>query len=357
MGHVQLPRERAGVPNKRRRMEDDDDNYTGMSRAESTTQDNKMMSTLGKSTGQAAGSGSAWEGQQESLATDRFMHHQHGDMKNDVHHHLSVTAHVMDQGGPICSGWTNVPGVPDIMKFSMGFFTGNQMSGQANEFNQYYLCKMKSFTITFKDIIVTLEASTSVGLTTMADVVTEWRRRPLPGNWNALPLGQAPPDPAEYPDWWQDWRPAVDGAVSFKFHVNSRRVPAWLANAMHVIPTVAQRRDPTLYRSLRQFLFGTSQLTNFVATGTNAGDFNTSPPQVPMEMCAFTSEWLDFFFEWRARNCPNTQSGTNTAARYNIQIDTEWEMSYRLSALTNTNYPPPSNYIDEYYDDIVNDDE
>lgn len=324
----------ARAPKRARYVEEDDHDHAESHHAENSAQDNKMMAASGHSTGSAAGSGSAWEGQAQSLATDAFIHHQHNDMKNDIHHHLSVSSHLMDQGGPICSTWTPVPGVVDLLKFSMVYFTGNQMSGQANEFNMFYLCKMKSFTITFKDIIVALEASTNVGLTTMADVVTEWRRRPLQGNWAGTGV-QAPPAVTDYPDWWQDWRPAVDGAVSFKFNVNSRRVPAWLANARS---GAASWQDPTKYRTLRQFLFGVSPGPTIV-NGANGGDY-TSGSFMPScwEMCAYTWEWLDYFFEWRARNCPNAQSGTNTSARYNIQIDTEWEMGYRLTSIHTINW-------------------
>lgn len=284
------------------------------------------------------GMGSAWAGQHQSLATDAFVHHDFTSMKDDIHQTISTSSHLMGQGGNICDTWTAVPAFSDVLEISMGMFNGNQLMGGANMFNQYYLCKLKGFKIIFKDIIVALEASTNVGLTTMADVTTEWRRRPRVAKYNSAqpPLTDLP-DPAQYPDWWQDWRPATDGAVSFGFPVDSRRVPTFMANAMR--PTnIPGGEDPRIvttgvYRTLRQFLYGVGTNSQFTDTAPNQpGDIvNVSLGAAALELTAYTWEFMDYFFEWRARNCPNSTSGTNTSARYNIQIDSVWEMSHRVT--------------------------
>lgn len=330
-----------GLSSRKRARQDDDyrdeDTEGNYSKGADEAADMASMAEYGKSTGSMGGAGSAWEGQKESLKTDSFIKTQFTDVRNDIHHALKVSSHLNGQGGNICDAWTVVPGAPDVLKLTMGYFTGNQLMGQANMFNQYYLCRLKGFTITFKDIVVALEASTNVGLTTMADVTTEWRRRPLPGNF-AGTGNQAPP--TNYPDWWQDWRPAVDGAVSFRFNVNSRRVPAWLASAQLTVPN--DYTNVANYRSLRQFLFGTNNISYTLNT---IGDIvpNTTSYVYPAELAAYTHEWMDFFFEWRARNCPNATSGTNTSARYNMQIETDWEMSHRLTKINSVYTTVPVN--------------
>lgn len=292
------------------------------------------------------GMGSAWEGQHQSLATDAFVHHDFTSMRDDIHQKIATSSHVMAQGGNICDTWTAIPAFANVLDISMGMLTGNQLMGGANMFNQYYLCKLKGFKVIFKDIIVALEASTNVGLTTMADVTTEWRRRPAMARYvpNAAdPLGRTnPPDQTQYPDWWQDWRPATDGAVEFYFDVNTRRVPTVMANARPGNSTNPRSVVAGNYRTLRQFLFGYD--SNYVFSDGNIVD-STGPAAslVPsQEFIAWTWEYMDYFFEWRARNCPNATSGTNTSARYNIQIDAIWEMSHRVTASIDTRFNPGS---------------
>lgn len=310
------------------------------------------MATTGYSHGgrSIAGTGSAWEGQMASLATDNFMQNNFASMRNNVHETITTSSHVMSQGGNICSTWTRVPAFSDVLQISMGHITGNSMMGHANLFNQYYLCRLRSFKVIFKDIVVALEASSSLGLQVMSDVITEWRRRPqasllaTAGSPGFAAIEQ--PNPADYPDWWGDWRPATDGAVEFNFNVSSRQVPAFIAAAR----STAGPKDPTAYMSLAQFLYGhafgrRNNATNtggiMWATVAPGGDFGD--PAVATNgviyhpyAAATSFNWLDYFFEWRARNCPNSTSAVNTSAIYNIQIDAVWEMEHRITDIHNT---------------------
>lgn len=311
------------------------------------------------SAGMAGVSGAAWEGQMRSLQTDAMQHDQKGNMKNDIITHLTTSAHKMGQNGTICQAWTKVAlqGVqtPSLLNLSMGDLTGNTMSGQANEFNQYWLCRLKRFKVIFKDIIVLLEASTSVGLQVMSDVITEWRRRPMM-EYNKNPDGSAqtnliPPPESEYPDWWGDWRPATDGAVEFDFEVNSGEVPVWVVQAQQS-QGPRDWKDPTRYQTLGQFIYGTTYRQQFRPSGVadaSAGDHGqfdiqiSGPPIGVMGyhpyLAAQTKNWLDYFFEVRARNCPQSSQSANTSVGWNIQIDAEWEMKHRITTIPAGTYP------------------
>lgn len=335
----------------------------------------EQMSQYGRGdTRNVSGMGSAWEGQKASLQSDAFQHNQMLNMKDDIHTTIFTSAHVMGQGGNICDTWTKVPAFCDVLATSMGHLTGNTHAGQANLFNQYYLCKLKKFRIQFKDIVVCLETSTSIGMQVMSDVITEWRKRPQA---QLLDTGAgvniiSQPNSAEYQDWWGDWRPATDGCVTFDFEVNAGEVPAWIASTLvDSVGLPSSYKDPTKYMDLAQFLYGfpasTDQGCNppnislgaLVMAGPNTlgrfalshGSAGTAPLAYHPYLAAKTMNWMDYFFEWRARNCPNATSGANTSARYNVQIDAEWDMSYRLTAIPTLFRPPP---IREKYDDEAN---
>lgn len=334
--------------NTRKRALDESEDYQSAIRESSEEQTIQEMAQYGRGDTRAiSGMGSAWEGQMASLQSDAFQHHQMLNMKDDIHTKIFTSSHIMGQGGNICDAWTKVPAVCDVLSISMGHLTGNTHAGQANLFNQYYLCKLKKFRIQFKDIVVALETSTSIGMNVMSDVITEWRKRP-----QALLLKTTPastsiiqqPATTEYQDWWGDWRPATDGCVTFDFDVNSGEIPAWIASTLLNNPANGNPqlyRDPAQYMTLAQFLYGFPTAdpgcapagggiimsANGFDHGAAANSLLTYHPYVS----AKTMNWMDYFFEWRARNCPNATSGANTSARYNVQIDAEWDMSYRLS--------------------------
>lgn len=268
----------------------------------------------------------------ESLRTDAFTEHDFSSMRNDVYHHITTSGHIMSQGGPICQDWTKVSGTGfPVLSMSMGWLTGNTLMGSGNIFNQYWLCKLKKFRITFKDIVVNLETSTTIGLQTMSDVVTEWRRRPQGSLFGGNPI--VPPE-TQYPDWWGDWRPATDGAVTFEFQYNGRETPAWIANAVkYGTDTSTAYRDPTNYRSLGLYSYGSAhpvEWTNDADLLQHGGDTERIRWHQPYTL-GDPRFWMDYFFEWRARNCPNAQSSANTSAAYNIQIDADWDLSYRMT--------------------------
>lgn len=328
-------------------------------------QEMQAMSTSGYSSGSGGGggTGSAWEGQMQSLKTDAFLKGQFQDVRNDVHTTLTTSAHIMNQGGVICQNWTTIEGPfkktyvgsdelqgdkVSLLNLSMGHISGNTMSGMANIFNQYYLCKLKKLTIIFKDIVVATEASTNVGLHFMADVITEWRRRPS-FIYNGTHAGQPVPfADNDAPDWWQDWRPATDGAVEFTFDIESNEIPTFVANAI-IAPnsgtvTNAQMKNPDNYRTFGQYIYGNPNGAIFQNSTTNtpwrfssivAGTFT---PYVAVG----AHNWLDYVFEWRARNCPNSESGVATSAAYNIQINAQWDLSYRQTAINPGTYPNPT---------------
>lgn len=343
----------ARVPAKRRRIEttDDDDGQLPTSSAAQQSKDMlEEMSSLGTGNPHTLGqSGSAWDGQMKSLATDNFTIHDFTSMRNDVYQKITTSSHIMAQGGAICSNWTRIPGISDVLNISMGHMTGNTMMGSANMFNQYFLCKLLSFKVIFKDIVVALEASSSVGLQLMSDVITEWRRRPQAEYLSPQPVSPGPgdtgmwaPDQAEYPDWWGDWRPATDGAVEFTFHPHTREVPAFLANVMRRGPPPINVKDPASYATLGQFMYGDTKLQQYSTGATlRPGDrgptSQTGAANYHPYATATPHNWMDFFFEWRARNCPNSTSATNTSALYNVQIDCVWQLAYRTTALTTAN--------------------
>lgn len=302
-------------------------------------------------------SGSAWDGQMRSLQTDAMQKNQHSDMKNDIRHSIVTSSHIMSQGGAICSTWTPIQfgeGVFNTVNLSMGLLTGNQMSGQANVFNQYLLCRLKRYKVIFKDVVVALETANSLGLQTMSDVTVEFRRRP--GHFYIGPVPNSaesilPPDNSKYPDWWTDWRPCTDGAVEFDFEVNSREVPAYIASARSSFTTGYEEVND--YMSLGQFCYGTTstitpQLRWSPADGLvgDHGQFNVTSGDYHITyhpyISAVSHNWLDFFFEWRARNCPNSSANLQTSASYNVQIDAEWDMSYRVTQINDTRYPFPA---------------
>lgn len=328
-------------------------------------QDMQMMSKSGYSSGGGGGggTGSAWEGQMQSLQTDAFLKGQFQDVRNDVHTSLTTSAHIMNQGGVICQDWVQIDGpfkktygggdIPgdktSLLNLSMGHVTGNTMSGMANIFNQYYLCKLKKLTIIFKDIVVATEASTNVGLHFMADVITEWRRRPTFIYNGTRDNSVVPFANNDAPDWWQDWRPATDGAVEFSFDVESNEIPTFVANAI-LAPatgqiTNAQMKNPDNYRTFGQYIYG----------NPNGSVWQTSATTEPWRFQSISSgtftpysavgshNWLDYVFEWRARNCPNSESGVATSAAYNIQINALWDLSYRQTAINPGTFPavPP----------------
>lgn len=338
-----------GRGTKRQRVEDDNGNTRAFNETVGQGDNMQSMATLGKQNGMAQGTGSAWEGQMQSLATDAFKHNSFESMRNDVHTSIVTSGHIMDQGGAICSGWTALPGIATTLDISMGDMTGNTLMGEANLFNQYYLARLNSFKVIFKDIVVVLEASTSVGLTTMADVVTEWRVRPKLSYVVGLDLANA-----DYPNWWMDWRPATDGAVEFHFPVHGANVPAFLASARKSNPTSAPYKDRTSYRTLGQYVYGETRVENFqqISASARYGDFGSDTGAGLVSYnpycAAQTHHWLDYFFEWRARNCPNNTSAAVTSARYNIQIDASWDMSHRVTSINNTRFfTPPARNVNE----------
>lgn len=320
----------------------------------------QTFATTGYGSSAGAGlSGAGWDGQMRSLQTDRMQHKQYTDMKNDVRHALTTSSHIMGQGGSICKDWKAVQlqgtTTPSTLNLSMGHITGNCMSGQSNLFNQYQICRLKKFKIIFKDVVVALETSTSTGLQLMSDVVAEFRRRPYfeyMKSWEFPKLAPGPTDlmnepPDAYPDWWQDWRPVTDGAVEFEFDVNSREIPAFIASARKV--GSSQFTTDTDYQTLGQFLYGAGQRVGW-AEGTTSYSAGTKGMLIDATMwnlayfpytAAVTNNWLDFFFEWRVRNCP-ASANINTYATYNIQIDAEWEMSYRTMAINDMKFPATS---------------
>lgn len=311
------------------------------------------------SAGMAGISGAAWEGQMRSLQTDAMQHDQGDNMKNDIVHHLKTSAHKMGNSGAICQNWTKVglqgTATPSLLNLSIGDLCGNTMSGQANVFNQYWLCRLKKFKIIFKDILVVLETSQTVGLQVMSDVITEWRRRPMM-EYNKNPDGTAmtnlvPPPESEYPDWWGDWRPATDGAVEFDFNVDSTEVPSWMAQTQQSQGS-RNWKDPTRYQTLGQFIYGITYRQQFrptTVTSSAAGDHGyyteiiEGAPYRGMSYHPYTAagtrHWLDYFFEVRARNCPTGAGTTNTSVSWNIQIDAEWEMRHRITTIPEGTYP------------------
>lgn len=314
--------------------------------------------TAGGPAAAGGGMGSAWDGQMQSLQSDAFLKKQAQDVRDDIHTTITTSSHVMNQGGQICQTWMPIESIfklgarNSLLNVPMAYLTGNQMHGMSNLFNQYYLCKLKAMTITFKDIVVATEASTNVGLHFMSDVITEWRRRPT----TSLVAATAPSAgynvitdfaSADGPDWWQDWRPATDGAVEFTFPVNSTRwLPISIVDPGVGINSVNARdwQDPQQSRRFVNYLYNISvddvggylwekadaadngQPIIFHGIGIGTSDYN---PYVS----AGSTEWLDFVFEWRARNCPNTESSVNTSAEFNIQINCVWDMAYRQTKL------------------------
>lgn len=304
----------------------------------------QTFATSGYNSSMAASlSGSAWDGQMRSLQTDSFIHNQKQDTKNDTYTSITTTSHIMGLGGSICNQWTTVPlpglgaGNNGVVSLSMAYLTGNTHAGESNPLNSYWLAKLKKFSIKFKDIIVALETSTSIGLQTMSDVTTEWRRRPsLRIAGQTLP-GITIPDPNAYPDWYGDWRPATDGCVQFDFDFNGRELPTSMATARCSQNT--SWTDPAAYRSLYQYAYGAlipaQWVVNGGGTGCAAGGdvmalSNSTTTNVCPQLIALPHHWIDYFFQWRSRNCPNSTSSANTSALYNIQIDAEWEVSYKL---------------------------
>lgn len=323
---------------KRARVEQDDEVSSSTDNTQLQKNTLSMTSTKGTRPRGVTMGGSAWDGQMESLATDAFLHHDFTNMQTDIYHNIKTSAHIMGVGGNICNQWKRVPSPVQFgqstLGLSMGYVTGNVLMGQANMFNQYQLCKLKRFTITFKDIVVALETSTSLGLQTMSDVITEWRRRPA---WSQYGGGDShvvrPPAENDYPEWWGDWRPATDGAVSFSFEVDSKWVPVHVTNTR--IQTNTGWRDASYYRSLGQWNFGKNiqELWEVGSPGSILNDGDIGPSS------GDSRHWLDWFFEWRARNCPNSTSGTNTSAVCNIQIDSHWEMAHRMTDVSAAVFP------------------
>lgn len=312
--------------------------------------------------GSIAGTGSAWEGQSQSLVTDSFVKRQFQDVRDDIHTTITTSAHLMSQGGAICQDWTTVVGPFEVnsqnslLNLPMAYVTGNQLHGQANLFNQYYLCKLKEITVIFKDIVVAIEASTNVGLQVMSDVITEWKRVPK----MEMLATQAGSESfhvvtdfkkTDSPDWWQDWRPATDGAVEFSFPVNAQNwLPTTLVNPL-LISGITPPTDPQvwktpgntkrLYQHFYNFLphsgdggiqmngLGTIGVSDIESSAGNASIYNIYNPY----WTANTNEWMDYEFQWRARNCPNASSSVVTSCQYNMQINCKWDMAYRQTSV------------------------
>lgn len=293
-----------------------------------------------------AGAGSAWEGQMQSLATDAFQKNQIQDMRDDVSTSITTSSHYMNQGGPICQEWTEIEGPftsitarTSLLNLDMSALTGNRLAGAANLFNQYYLCRLRKLQIIFKDIVLATEASTNVGLAFHSDIASEFKRIPQAIYFNGgsganRPIVNFPAN--DQPVWWQDWRPATDGAVEFDFDVSAVR---WLPTCI-VCPRqspVNDYKDPSL-KTFGQYLY------NFSVDEEVGSGFHWTSDAIPVikadqttaynpYICAGSNEWLDFGFMWRARNCPNSQSGVITSAAYNIQVNCTWDMKYRQTSI------------------------